>query len=277
MSLPETERWLEGHAYLRPIGELSARVDRALTEIAPRAVAPPEWERFVEDYTAGVPLLSSASAAVDLAPGAEAIAALVRKLDVGPLPDALAAEVHALAADLRPTERLDRVVGWLLGDESFVPAAPGLLRYLGWTALARALGPLVGAFGQWRDEERWLRRYCPTCGSAPAMAQLAGTEARLRLLSCGCCRTGWRYRRTQCPFCEADSQRSSAFTVEGEAGLRIDYCEACKGYLKTYAGTGNEQLLLADWSSLHLDLLAHDRGLNRFATSLYDVQSIVQV
>ena len=42
-------------------------------------------------------------------------------------------------------------------------------------------------------------------------------------------------------------------------GLRIDHCESCRGYLKTYDGQGNETLWLADWSSLHLDLIAHDR------------------
>jgi hypothetical protein len=29
-------------------------------------------------------------------------------------------------------------------------------------------------------------------------------------------------------------------TIEGEAGLRIDHCESCGGYLKTYDGQGNE-------------------------------------
>jgi FdhE protein len=58
--------------------------------------------------------------------------------------------------------------------------------------------------------------------------------------------------------------------VEGEAGLRIDYCVSCSGYLKTYDGQGDEALLLSDWSSLHLDLIAHDRGLKRLAASLYD-------
>ena len=53
-------------------------------------------------------------------------------------------------------------------------ASPGLLRHLGWTVLARYLAPVVDAFGRWRDDERWLRHYCPTCGSAPAMAQLVG-------------------------------------------------------------------------------------------------------
>ena len=64
----------------------------------------------------------------------------------------------------------------------------------------------------------------------------------MRLLSCGCCGTRWQYKRTGCPFCEADSQRLAAVAVEGEAGLRIDYCEACSGYLKTYDGQGDEAL-----------------------------------
>jgi len=59
--------------------------------------------------------------------------------------------------------------------------------------------------------------------------------------------------------------------VDGEGGLRIDYCEACRGYVKTYNGQGNEEVLLADWTSLHLDLIARERGLTRAATSLYDL------
>ncbi|MGH7304094.1 MAG: formate dehydrogenase accessory protein FdhE [Candidatus Rokuibacteriota bacterium] len=63
---------------------------------------------------------------------------------------------------------------------------------------------------------------CPTCGSAPAMGQLSGADpGRQRFLSCGGCGTRWRYRRTQCPFCENDSQRFAVLAVQGEAGLRI--------------------------------------------------------
>ena len=60
----------------------------------------------------------------------------------------------------------------------------------------------------------------------------------------------------------------------GERGLRIDHCESCGGYLKTYDGQGNESLLLSDWSSLHLDLIAHDRGLKRLAASLYEFEPV---
>lgn len=78
-------------------------------------------------------------------------------------------------------------------------------------------------------------------------------------------------RRTGCPFCEnTDDQRLGTLEVEDEAGLRIAYCESCKGYLKTLDGQAPE-LLLSDWSSFHLDVLARDRGLKRLADSLYQL------
>jgi FdhE protein len=105
------------------------------------------------------------------------------------------------------------------------------------------------------------------------MAQLVGVDpGRRRMLVCGSCETAWRYTRTRCPFCEADSQRLTGVAIEGEGGLRLDYCETCRGYLKTYAGQGDEDVLLADWTSLHLDALARERGLERVAASLYDLE-----
>jgi FdhE protein len=93
----------------------------------------------------------------------------------------------------------------------------------------------------------------------------------MRLLTCGRCATQWRYARTKCPFCESDQQKQATIAIEGESGLRVDYCESCKGYLKTYAGQGDEGVLLADWTSLHLDHLALARGLKRKAISLYEM------
>ena len=266
------------HPYLRPLAGLCAGVDRALSEIHVPEASPPAWESYRPEFEEGIPLLASARAPVELAPAGPVLEALLRRLESEPLPGTLGAEVSALSAELRRDPQLShRMVAWLAGDDSFEPPAPGLVRFLGWTALARYLRPVVEAYGQWRDEERWLRRYCPTCGSLPAMAQLAGVEpAQHRRLSCGCCGTRWRYRRTQCPFCENDAHRLSGFKVEGEPGLRIDHCEACGGYLKTYDGQGQEALLLSDWTSLHLDLVAHQRGLKRQAASLYDVESLVR-
>jgi FdhE protein len=274
LSLLTRDGWLETHAYLRPVGELCARIERAAARLDAEAPGIPDWDDYVSDYKAGVPLLRSPDAAIDLEPAGRMVTSLVEKTASDSASGKVASEASALATDLRVRPDGPRLVmDWLLGEEAFDPPSQGLLRYIGWTAAARYLFPLVDAFARWRDEELWHRKYCPTCGSPPAMGQLVGVDpGRQRFLSCGGCGTRWRYRRTQCPFCENDSQRLSVVAVEGESGLRIDYCEACKGYLKTYDGQGNETLLLSDWSSLHLDLIAHDRGLKRLAASLYEFE-----
>jgi FdhE protein len=265
--------WLEAHGYLRPVADLSAEVNRVAAGIVVLDARIPDWEDYRGDFGAGVPLLSSADAGVDLEPGGRMAAALVERLASGLLSGRLAVETRALDTELRREPQASRrIADFVLGDETLTPPIPGLLRYLAWTAMARFLRPVVAAFDGWRDEERWLRRYCPTCGSLPAMAQLTGADpGRKRLLSCGCCGTRWQFARTGCPFCETDSQRLASVAIEGEPGLRIDHCESCGGYLKTYDGQGHEALLLSDWSSLHLDLIAHDRGLKRLAASLYDL------
>jgi FdhE protein len=264
--------WVEAHSYLRPVADLCAQVDRAAAGIDVLEARIPDWEDYRADFLAGVPLVSSADGAVDLEPGGRMAEALLERLARGPASGRLAVAVSALVTELRCEPHVSRrIVDFLLGDETLRPRFPGLLRCLSWSAMARFLRPVVNAFDGWRDEEKWLRRYCPTCGSLPAMAQLAGADpGRKRLLSCACCRTRWQFTRTGCPFCETDSQRLASVTIDGEPGLRIDHCESCGGYLKTYDGEGNEALWLSDWSSLHLDLIAHDRGLKKVAASLYE-------
>ena len=268
------DSWLEVHPYLRPVAAFSAEVDGAAAALETLQAPIPDWEHYRPDFLAGVTLLHSADAAIDLEPGGRTAAALIERLAMTRSAGWLAAETRALHAELqREPHAARRLADLLLGDESAVPLFPGLARYLGWTAMRRFLGPIVLAFNDWRDEERWRRRYCPACGSLPAMAQLVGEEyGRQRRLACGCCGTRWHFTRTSCPFCESDSQRLESMIVEGESGLRIDHCASCGGYIKTYDGLGNESLLLSDWSSLHLDVLAADRGLKRLAASLYEFE-----
>jgi FdhE protein len=266
--------WLEAHWYLGPLADLSAEVDRAAAGIDVPEARIPDWEDYRADFLAGLPLLPSTAAAVDLEPGGRMAGAILERLASGSSSGRLAAEARALDTELRREPQVSRrITDFLLGDETLRPKFSGLLRYLAWTAAARFLRPVVNAFDGWRDEERWLRRYCPTCGSLPAMAQLVGVDpGRRRLLSCGCCGTRWRYQRIGCPFCEsADDHRLSALAIEGEKYLRIDYCQSCRAYLKTYNGEGSETFFLADWTSLHLDVIAHDRGLKRLANSLYEL------
>jgi FdhE protein len=271
-----SDGWLAAHPYLRPVADLHALVERTSSEIRIPPPRIPHWDDYVADFHAGVPLLRSADAAIDLEPTGEMIQAVVARLASDRLDGALYEDLRGLNAELEHLpDAPARIANWMLGDDAWRPAFNGLLRFVGWIAAARHLQPLVDAFGGWRDEDRWLRRYCPTCGSLPAMAQLLGLQnGRVRLLSCGCCDTRWRYSRTGCPFCEVQSHRLAAI-VTGEAGLRIDYCESCQAYLKTYDGHGREALLLADWTSLHLDVLARDHGLKRQAASLYELDPML--
>ncbi len=266
--------WLSKHAYLESVAQLQTLVNTAAAGIPNEGLCVPTWDDYAPDFQRGIPLLESSAVVIDLAAAARAVVLLIQKLTLAPLPGKLAHETSALDSELRGApDAPRRAVTWLLDRDVYASACPGLLRYLGWTAMARYLRPVVDAFAGWRDEERWLRSYCPTCGSRPTMGQLVGTDpGRLRLLSCGRCKTRWRYSRTGCPFCENQNDHHlSVLAVEGEGGLRIEYCEACRGFLKTYDGEGSENVLLADWTSIHLDIIAHDRGLIRSAASLYEV------
>jgi FdhE protein len=266
--------WLATHPYLQCAADFHAQVAAAAANISVARPHTPNFDDYVGDYKAGIPLLRSPQEAIDFEPAEAILVSLVESLASQYLPEKFADECRTLHSQLRGEMNPPRqAIAWLLDDEAFKPAHPGMLRYLGWTALARFLSPVVDGFGSWRVEEHWFRSYCPTCGSAPAMAQLVGIDpGRLRLLSCGCCNTRWQYRRIGCPFCESvDDHRLSALAIEGEKYLRIDYCQSCRAYLKTYNGEGSESLFLADWTSLHLDIIARDRGLKRLAASLYEL------
>lgn len=264
--------WVRAHAFLAPLAQLRSRIDAAI-EAADITHPPiPQWSDYRGEFLEGVPLIHSVNVAINLDGAGRAIDAVVRTLS-GELSDcALRDDMQALAVDLSDRAAGD-AVDWLLGDGGWTPSRPGSLRFVGWLVMAAALRPLVDAFTLARDDESWLRRYCPACGSPPAMAQLVGVDpGRRRLLACGCCGSRWRYKRTACPFCEVESHRLASVGIDGEGGLRIDFCESCRGYLKTYTGKGDERVLLADWTSLHLDLAARDRGLTRAAASLYELE-----
>ena len=268
------EEWLAKHPYLQQVADFHALVEHTVKQVPIPCATVPTWHEYVTEFQAGVPVLHSPSAKIDLDCLSGSIGSVVEKLSATNLPRELIDSSRALDTELNGTsDAPQRAVNWLVDRDTFQSDNAGLLWFVGWTVLARHLSPLAVAFTAWRDEDRWLRNYCPLCGAPPAMAQLVGDDpGRIRLLSCGCCHSRWRYRRTRCPFCEEpDDQQLAALIVEGEDGLRIDYCKICNGYIKTYNGTGNEDLMLSDWSSVHLDILASGRALKRCARSLYEI------
>ena len=272
----DLKRWLETHPYLAPI----ARVEAVVAEAggpAP-AIAEPRWEAYRKDYQQGVSLLRSGAAGIDLSgPAAEVLGRLIEALAESSLPQTLLDSSRALRGEFRrdPGATAQVIRGLVAGEEEGgrPPAQRGLLFYLGWTAVSRALAPVVSSFERWREEEAWNHGHCPTCGASPLLAWLEPGEAgRRRRLICGCCATRWSFRRIGCPRCgNDDSGRLAILEVEGEEGLRLDFCENCKGYLKTYSGSGDPPRWLADWTTLHLDIIARQRGYQRKGNSLYQL------
>lgn len=268
------ELWISTHPYLRPMGNFCSRITEAVNRV-PITTAPiPNWADYQEEYEQGLPMLRSSLVALKSEEIAGIVSSLLEALSAIPPSEALSKECADLALHFRGNStELQHAIRWLLIDDGSPPVHPGLFRHVAWSALLRYLDPLLCSFRNWRDEESWSYPYCPVCGSGPSMTQLVGADSgRRRLLVCGCCRTRWSFPRMRCPFCENANDRTLfVLAIEGEKHLRIDYCGSCNGYLKTYAGEGAEGVLLADWTSLHLDLLAQDRGLRRLAASLYEL------
>jgi formate dehydrogenase accessory protein FdhE len=80
----------------------------------------------------------------------------------------------------------------------------------------------------------WLKPECPVCGYFPDMARITGASEGRRYLHCALCETEWAYPRLQCAICENTDTGTLGFLVEeGKTGHRVDYCNACRGYIKT--------------------------------------------
>jgi FdhE protein len=122
------------------------------------------------------------------------------------------------------------------------------------------------ALGDDRAQE-WQRGYCPVCGAWPSLGEIRGLE-RERRLRCGACGADWALPLLHCAFCdETDHEKLGSLHAEGEEHLRrVETCESCHGYLKTvttFDVLAARALMLADITTIALDLVAQDRGYAR--------------
>jgi FdhE protein len=183
--------------------------------------------------------------------------------------------VVEVAAVLRRPEARTASVDWLLSgaDPEQAPVQAGLLQLLGWNAFARVLAPHRAALAAFLDQHPWTRPRCPTCGALPVMAQACGAGAgAARVFACGCCATRWTPAVAGCPYCETHPDRPMrSLPLSGSTPVRLDVCEACRGYLKVYTRAGEEAVYLADWPTLALDGLALERGFTRRGASLWEL------
>ena len=113
------------------------------------------------------------------------------------------------------------------------------------------------------EREEWSENFCPICGRRPVMAWLKKlNEGRARYLLCGGCHTLWNWRRVGCPYC-GNFEPEKIHVLELDEKLRLDVCNVCSCYLKTYCADDEENIYLRDWTTLHLDLLAEERELQK--------------
>lgn len=115
------------------------------------------------------------------------------------------------------------------------------------------------------DPETLRESHCPVCGSLPSLSLLKGKEGR-RYLLCSFCGYQWRTDRLSCPACDNKKQGSlKYFCGEGEEAFRIDLCDRCHRYIKTidYRNLEESDPCLEDLATLHLDILASNKGYER--------------
>ena len=115
------------------------------------------------------------------------------------------------------------------------------------------------------DPETWLKGYCPVCGSLPSLSLLK-EETGKRYLLCSYCGYQWRIDRLFCPFCDNREQESLHYLfAEGEEAYRIDLCDKCHQHIKTidFRIIGESDPSLEDLATLHLDILASQKGYKR--------------
>lgn len=118
------------------------------------------------------------------------------------------------------------------------------------------------------EENSWLKHYCPFCGSGAHIARL-DHETGKKILYCQLCGSEWRYLRIKCPFCCNEKQKSMSFLQVENSPYRLDFCDQCKRYIKTFderkggGGTGAFLPSVEDLATMYLDFLAEREGYSR--------------
>ena len=165
------------------------------------------------------------------------------------------------------------------------PDAPSLC---GRVLVYNSMEPWLEAAGEalssaYPQNDVWQHGHCPVCGSPAFIGHLSGPEPSRnegrdinkggkRMHTCSYCRTTFRAKRIQCPFClEEDAKKLDYFTTENEPGYQVHVCRSCKSYIKIADFReffGRESIpALDDSNSLPLDIAAQNEDFHRVAPS----------
>ena len=126
------------------------------------------------------------------------------------------------------------------------------------------------------NNEEWMKDYCPVCGDQHGLAEYRGSE-RFRHFRCLSCASDWLYWRIACPHCDNKDHETlgTLLIKETKSSYQIDTCDNCHGYVKginKLDPSSPMMLLLDDFATFHLDLLANEKGYYRQPTSTSTLQ-----
>lgn len=115
------------------------------------------------------------------------------------------------------------------------------------------------------EDVKWLKGYCPVCGSWPELGFIEGKEGQRRL-RCSFCGYVWSFTRIQCPFCETtDQDKLELHFAQDRAFERVELCHECKKYLVSIdlrERVDEVVLEVAPLGLVHLDILAQEKGFS---------------
>jgi len=240
-------------------------VQETAEEVGADALANRLIERFpLLDLHAGISAIDAETRA--------SVAALSAR-DVAPQPLIDAGE--DLVA--RPEDERAMLIESWLDDTSLLDPRLAVWVRVGAAPVLELAASRIGIVGR----EEWTGRACPACGDVPqcsAIVEESGgfLQGAPRYLVCGRCAGWWAFARAVCAYCgEDDSTRLGAFVAEGLPWARIDVCDTCRGYMKTFDlredGARDVIPIVDDVATLSLDVWAHEEGLRRSGLSLAGV------
>jgi formate dehydrogenase accessory protein FdhE len=110
-------------------------------------------------------------------------------------------------------------------------------------------------------------RTCPSCGDRPVVGVLRERgHGASRAFVCGRCAGEWVAPRIVCPACGGmDVERLPVFRADAWPAARLDACEACRTYVKSFdlSVDGNAIAMVDDVATVALDLWAAEQGFTR--------------
>ena len=203
----------------------------------------------------------------------------IAEAEVPPLMQESAREYLAVLKKLRKAAKEEFIIAVLTQDKEAFAALceqhalnEGFIRSTIWRMIAALVPAELKEPDGWnpdRDRPRFRENYCPVCGRQPVLADLRKyREGRTRDLVCGGCGTRWLYARVGCVYC-GNENLEKMHTLEPTDSdiMRLDICDVCDSYIKTYRGPANgsdaDAIYRQDWASVHLDLLAEEKGLHK--------------